>query len=321
MDLKFIHKLKFFIFLFVLIFLSGCKSVESVAEFKIVAYQKYNTINRFEPNAYKYIDQLIYKLIRVNADGSLELLPSTLADLSILKKSKIGYGKVKLLIGVGGAKANSEHFSEMASKEASREQFAQNLLRFCLGNDLDGADIDWEYPKSRQDQENALKMFRILHKKFNGHNLILTGAFNYKSDQVRFAKTVEPFVNQIHLMAYEPIEGLDTFKAQLEYAYAQIENKNLSREKLLIGLPFYGRSLKDKKTIPYYLAPKNVKKGMSDEQWDLMTTTAIKKSTLKAMSNKLNGVMFWELGFDDQINLKNSLLKTIYNSTKNEGHE
>jgi len=45
-----------------------------------------------------------------------------------------------------------------------------------------------------------------------------------------------------------------------------------------------------------------------------MDATSIKKSTLKAIARKLSGVMFLELGFDNQINSKNPLLKAIYNA-------
>ncbi|MCT4648443.1 MAG: hypothetical protein N4A74_25880 [Carboxylicivirga sp.] len=71
---------------------------------KVIAYQKYNTIDTFSPEAYRYIDQLIYKLITVNALGDLQLRSSTLNDLHLLKAANPHNNDVKLLIGVGGAK-------------------------------------------------------------------------------------------------------------------------------------------------------------------------------------------------------------------------
>jgi len=274
-------------------------------------------MDKFEAKVYGYIDQLIYKLIRVKADGELELLPSTLTDIRGLSNSKNGYNKVKLLIGLGGAKKNSEHFSVMAANPKARKNFVKNISEFCQKYQLDGADIDWEYPETHQEQGNALLLFKELQQTFNKKELILTAAITYTPEQVRFAKQVEPFVHQINLMVYEPIKGLTSFQQQIDFAVTLIEEEGLSHEKLVVGLPFYGKNLITGKTMAY-------RKIVTAEQLEpikvnninYMNVNEVQKNTLMMKEKGYSGVMFWELGFDTQINSTTSLLRSINSAVK-----
>jgi len=280
--------------------------------FKVVAYQKYNTMANFEPMVYEHIDQLIYKLIRVNARGELELLPSTIADLKRLNDSKKTHNKVKLLIGVGGAKKNSQHFSVMAASHSARSNFVKQLTEFCQKYQLDGVDIDWEYPETHQDQQNALLLFKQLQQAFNQQELILTAAITYTPEQVHFAKQVEPYVHQINLMVYEPIKGLNTFQQQIDFAVGLIEKEALSNEKLVVGLPFYGKNTTTGKAMAYSKIIKAKQLGRPDiTQVNYMGTDEIKVNTQMMKAKGYAGVMFWELGFDTSINSENSLLRAI----------
>lgn len=283
--------------------------------FKVVAYQKYNTMANFEPMVYGHIDQLIYKLIRVNAQGELELLPSTIADLKRLNDSKKPHNKVKLLIGVGGAKKNSQHFSAMAASPIARSHFVKKLTEFCHKYQLNGADIDWEYPETHQDQENALLLFKQLQQVFNQQELILTAAITYTPEQVRFAKQVEPYVHQINLMVYEPVKDLKTFQQQIDFAVRLIEKEALSGDKLVVGLPFYGKNMTTGKTMAYNKIITAKQLGSPDiTHINYMSADEIKANTQMMKAKGYAGVMFWELGFDtssNSENSENSLLRAI----------
>jgi len=310
---------KSFKWLGILLFIYLALQCKAYAEqpFKVVAYQKYNTMAKFEPKVYGYIDQLIYKLIRVKADGELELLPSTLTDLKVLTNSKDGYNKVKLLIGIGGAKKNSAHFRVMADNPTARSNFVKNISEFCQKYQLDGADIDWEYPETHQEQANALLLFKELQQTFNQKELILTAAITYTPVQVRFAKQVEPFVHQINLMAYEPIKGLTSFQQQIDFAVILIEKESLSNEKLVVGLPFYGKNLITGKTITYSKIVKAKQLGsLETNNINYMNANEVQKNTLMMKEKGYSGVMFWELGFDTPLNSTTSLLRSINSVAK-----
>jgi chitinase len=62
------------------------------------------------------------------------------------------YKHLKIIISVGGW-SWSENFSDAARSPESRWDFAESLKEFVQTHDLDGADIDWEYPTG--DLENC----------------------------------------------------------------------------------------------------------------------------------------------------------------------
>jgi len=305
--------------IFTVIFFSIMESSAQTASsaFKVVAYQKYNTIQQFNPKTYAYYDQLIYKLISPNSDGALILLPSSISDLNLLKKGKLGHDNVKLLIGIGGAKKNSQHFSVMAANPASRKKFITNIIEFCHQHGLDGADIDWEYPKSNKDKTHAVALFQELHHAFTQNELLLTAAVTYTPDQVRFAKRIENYVDQINLMVYEPAEGLYTFQEQIDFAIALIYKEKLNLKKLVVGLPFYGKNRSNGKAIAYNKIINSKKTGsVNPPSLDYMDIYETANNVQKMKSLGLSGIMFWELGFDTDIDSSSSLLKAIYTSLK-----
>jgi len=63
-------------------------------------------------------------------------------QLQILKEQN---PHLKTLISIGGW-TWSEHFSNVAMTEQSREIFAQSCVNFMLEYEFDGIDLDWEYP-------------------------------------------------------------------------------------------------------------------------------------------------------------------------------
>ena len=303
-------KLKTFLILSGLLLTSV--NVKADTNFKVIGYQKYNTVKRFDHSSYQYLDQLIYKLIRVKSSGELELLPSTISDINLLQQRKRkNKHTTPLLIGVGGAKFNSKHFAQMASQRQSRERFAQQLVQFCLEHQLNGVDVDWEYPRSREEKINAQKMFKELHRQFNPHDLTLTAAINYAPDQIKFAKHVEPYVDQINLMVYEPMEGLATFHQQIDYAITLVEQELLDKSKLYIGLPFYGKSLKTGDALPFYEIQMLANHEQLPNDIHYFKPSDVGFYTSKFKRHGFAGVMFWELGFDDN---NGSLLKAINNA-------
>ena len=66
-------------------------------------------------------------------------------NLGMLRKMKEQYPGVKVLISVGGW-TKSHGFHAAAASETSRQTCANNLVAFMKQYDLDGIDIDWEYP-------------------------------------------------------------------------------------------------------------------------------------------------------------------------------
>ena len=50
------------------------------------------------------------------------------------------------MISIGGWNEGSNKYSAMASNPASRSTFVKSVIAFLIEHELDGLDIDWEYP-------------------------------------------------------------------------------------------------------------------------------------------------------------------------------
>ncbi|MEQ6118019.1 glycoside hydrolase family 18 protein [Reichenbachiella sp. MALMAid0571] len=283
---------------------------------RVVAYLKYNSISRFDPGSLDYIDELIYKLIRPKANGELGILPTAISDIRMLNEERKEYPELKLLIGVGGAQINSEHFAALASNQSSRENFSLNLAEFCKTNNLQGADIDWEYPKSKQDQDNAVLLFQELKKVFGKRGLMLTTALNYSKEQVHLLSLLIDNIDQAHLMTYEPLHylNLPTFKERFEHGVQNVIEAGISRDRVVFGVPFFGISGKSEKTMPYrkivelYQPPREA--DLVDG-FDFMGGATIRKTAQFIKDENWGGIMFWELGFDEKVDSPMSLLMEI----------
>jgi len=55
---------------------------------------------------------------------------------------------LKVIISIGGWTFPSAFWSEAVSTEANREKLVESVVKFVEANNLDGIDIDWEYPCS-----------------------------------------------------------------------------------------------------------------------------------------------------------------------------
>jgi len=188
---------------------------------------------------------------------------------------KAQYPHLRIHISVGGWGA--EGFSDMANDSMLRVDFVKNVIDWVKQYDLDGVDIDWEYPvgpdwglpvKTRpEDKDNYLKLLHELRTALNtlgyetGKTYSLSIAvpaspwFPQKIDVVEVANAVD----SLKLMSYDyygswsgttghlanlyinPVDpgGWSTDQAVNTYLQAGVPS-----EKLVLGVPFYGRAWK-----------------------------------------------------------------------------
>ncbi|KAI9294251.1 glycoside hydrolase [Neoconidiobolus thromboides FSU 785] len=189
---------------------------------------------------------------------------------------------VKTLISLGGW-TGSQTFSKIVTKKEYRTSFINNAIKFLRKNtkkedaeqtewDLDGIDIDWEYPGrkgdlcniySKEDSKNYLELLKelrcALDKEFPHNRKLLTAAVRVEpfdgpdgkpmNDVSEFAK----YFDFINIMAYDISNGgnstgpnapLYSINDQGSFA-SSIEAWNKAGfplNKLCGGLAFYGRA-------------------------------------------------------------------------------
>ena len=179
---------------------------------------------------------------------------------------------LKILISIGGWTWSGK-FSDAVLTDTSRQRFVTSAVDIIKKYDLDGIDIDWEYPSLQglegnvfrpEDRENYVLLFKELrrqtdslavstHKKY----LLTTAAGGFKSfvdhNDMGGAQQYMDFVN---LMTYDYSGGgkiashhtaLYASKAyeahnNADEAVRLFEAAGVPAEKLVMGVAFYGRS-------------------------------------------------------------------------------
>lgn len=267
--------MRVFLFLFVAIFLTACKS-ENQQFHNNLAVIGYVPGFDGELNA-KTIDASKLTHINyafVNVKDSAAFLDNKATDQDNFKKLvslKKDNPNLKVLISIGGW-SWSENFSDAVFTESSRRKFAESSVAIVAENDLDGVDIDWEYPGLHgednvfraADKENFTLMFKAIRKKLDSlskttdKRYLLTTAipcFPKFLEVTDMGKAAE-YIDYVNLMAYDfrvsgPLAGhhSNLFASENydredsgEKAYQEYTKAGVPAGKLVLGIPFYGRS-------------------------------------------------------------------------------
>jgi chitinase len=78
------------------------------------------------------------------------------ANLADLRDLKVNNPALKILVSVGGWNW-SKHFSDVALTEISRKKFAQSAVEYVQTHQIDGVDLDWEFPVAGGDAGNSAR--------------------------------------------------------------------------------------------------------------------------------------------------------------------
>jgi len=189
------------------------------------------------------------------------------AYLASLRKARPGF---TVLVSVGGWEW-STNFSDMALTKRSRAVFINSVMDFLLRYDLDGLDIDWEYPGLRgaghpfrpEDKQNFTSLVRTLRKRFDRETRrthrrlylsIAAGASLSYLEHTEMNK-VQRYVDTVNLMSYDyvvPGEGVTGHHSPLftdpaeprhystDASVQVFEEAGVPAAKILLGVPFYG---------------------------------------------------------------------------------
>ena len=115
----------------------------------IIAYSRSWDEKDFTAEIGSKLTHVIYAFADFNSDGSV-VIPETRSDkfsqLIFVRDelNKAGHN-LQVSVAVGGWE-NSQYFSQFATSDA----FASNLVSLVSKHNLDGLDIDWEYPGARE---------------------------------------------------------------------------------------------------------------------------------------------------------------------------
>lgn len=213
----------------------------------------------------------------VKIDG---VLPNSgdIDELNSLKKNK---PDLKVLVSVGGW-TWSGGFSDVALTEQSREVFAKSCADFIKEYQLDGIDLDWEYPNQSgagnthrpEDVQNFTLMLKAIREQLDsmaqsegkGNHYLLTIATGADDIYVKNTELGElhKYIDFLNIMTYDFYNGWHNVNGHhsnyLPSAQPEMDKNSVVNavemhvkagfpvEKINLGIPFYGRIWKGVKS-------------------------------------------------------------------------
>ncbi|MCF8245445.1 MAG: glycoside hydrolase family 18 protein [Saprospiraceae bacterium] len=184
---------------------------------------------------------------------------------------------VKVFVSIGGWTL-SQYFSRIAASSEKRRRFAHSCAEMVHTYNLDGIDLDWEYPGYRSngggpdDQENFTLLLREIRdsldalQPYNDRQLYLSAAFGCaptRMEDIEWGE-VTHLLDFINMMTYDfygrdfsvtnhnaplypPAKGINGFDLHSTIHHL-MEYYGVPPEKICIGVPFYGRAMKTRST-------------------------------------------------------------------------
>jgi chitinase len=194
-------------------------------------------------------------------------------NFAVLNSLKRDNPSLTIVVSVGGWTWSGD-FSDMALTKQSRKLFIESAVKYVEKYELDGVDIDWEYPGMAgdnnrfrpEDKQNYTRLLKELRarfdeeqKKLHRHLVtsIATGASTDFLEHTEMAK-VQRYVDTVNLMSYDyyvpswdkttghhaPLftNPADPKKISADRTVHEYESAGVPPGKLVLGVPFYGKS-------------------------------------------------------------------------------
>jgi chitinase len=213
-----------------------------------------------------------YAFVNVEKGVAVEA-PKDAEHLRALTGLRARHPHFKVLVSAGGW-TWSGGFSEAAATAESRARFVASAVDFVRRHDLDGFDVDWEYPglpgngnpHGPQDKANFTRLMAELRATLDqegrarGRPYLLTmaaGAFPRFLEQTEMER-VAASVDFVNLMTYDfRIAGSDPLAGHHANLYRHPQDADgnsadgavrdfiaagVPARKLVLGVPFYGRA-------------------------------------------------------------------------------
>ncbi|HET9431589.1 MAG TPA: glycoside hydrolase family 18 protein, partial [Chitinophagaceae bacterium] len=192
-----------------------------------------------------------YAFFGVDATGKLTVNSPTTFN-TVVSKAKMNNAKIFVSIndGSGDGKTN---FKNMAATAAGRNSFIKDVMAKVRQYDLDGVDIDWEFPTTTDGTDGTFTLLMkeladSLHRDAAYYLTAAVTAGKY-AGSIRDAIRTElfGFVDFFNIMAYDDFSTSQPYRHHSDYTLAQtclnywINTRSLPPSKCVLGIPAYGR--------------------------------------------------------------------------------
>lgn len=300
----------------------GDKNVNQ--DFKVISYYPYwGSVSPKDLN-YEGMSIINYAFALPNDKGGVVIQkPSKLREL--VEESHKNNVKVYLAVGGWGY---DEIFRSIASNPQKLDVFVKGLSQIVKDYNLDGIDLDWEYPDTNNEPQDFTKMVKALGQSLRLQNKGLSAAViagvNQEGNEVYSAKGIRKdaidALDFINIMVYDGQYGYQmVHHSSMNFAKEALDywknKRNVPEEKLILGVPFYGRNKDDQSRSYRQLIATNkayTDKDFADGYYYNGLTTM--ESKTKLALQEASGIMIWEITQDSRD--ENSLYKRIIDTVK-----
>jgi chitinase len=270
------------------------------AEPLVVGYLPDYRIDSWTSPAQSPITDLIYFGIQPPEEGKLPETPvpqEHIAKAQALKQQMA----TRLLLCVGGW-GRSEHFPAIAADDAARARFIDGLKDFCLKHGFDGVDYDWEHPQGEKQMASYVHLLAESRAAFKPHGLLVTIAL---ASWQNIGPEGYAAVERVHLMSYDHPYPHATLAQSTRDVETLLAN-GCPPEKIVLGVPFYGRNKKrDARSFADLVAGKDMDPDIDEiDGFSFNGVTTIKAKMDYVKQKKLGGLMIWELSQDGGVLLR-----------------
>jgi GH18 family chitinase/chitodextrinase len=271
---------------------------------------------------YDKLTHINYSFAIPDVDGHLKPLQNTAKLQQIVANAHAVGGKV--LIAIGGWSENGvvldSRFEAIGANPQYRTNLVNDIVNLVNQYNLDGADMDWEFPDAGASADNFEALMTELYNALHPMGKLVTSAVSGSSWGGQGINTnVRNVVDWLNIMAYDFNNQNHSTYSDALGAVAYYQQKGFPNSKLALGVPFYARpswesyaSIVGRGADPY-------QDSFDGNGYNGINT--IKQKTNYVINNGLRGVMIWEISQD--LNNQYSLVTAIdeeinTNGTQNE---
>jgi len=225
-----------------------CEADSTPVSFKQVAFWSEDDSDNLALINFNQLTHINYAYLQVNADASLAP-PEDTAKLEELIGLAQAEG-VKVAVSFGGPDVSDTNFNTVADDSELTALFVSNVIEYLELYDLDGVDINWQFPEVGDEALRFKSLLKALSIKLNKENKFLSINIVSGEDE-KLAQgildSVFEYVDFINVMAFDSTnkDDLHSSKQDAVDAINYWTERCLIKNKLVLGVPFYSRGDRD----------------------------------------------------------------------------
>jgi chitinase len=301
--------------------------LNSKSEKVFTAYvQDYRNLDVVDYSKLTYVN---FSFAHPTKDGGLLLNGKMASDNLHAMVAKAHQHGTKIMLAVGGwyniqGGESYNYFKPAITDPSARTKLVNEILNMAEREKLDGIDIDFEHPHSNEDAINLTAFMKDLGEKLHQEHKELSIAVHSKinsntgteANYVVYDSTMFQYVDHVNIMAYDGQYDGGYHAANLSpYPFTEeivnywsnlFDKSNISKQKLVLGLPSYAQPENPAiKQVSFAAILNNNPANAETDSVNMNGTTyyynglpTIQKKTKLALDHGFGGMMLWESGLD-----------------------